>query len=125
MPLLLFIIILLLFPGCKDEPVKPEIIKDPRTYTWTLDTLAYPGSFQTSMMDMWGSSPTDVYVVGHNESPGPGTMYHFDGSKWSTTKFHSAEGGPISGALSLTSVYGFSKDDIWVVGERFYDNFSP
>lgn len=125
MPFLILLILFLFFPGCKDEPLPPEIIKDPRTYSWSVDTLSYPGSFQTSMKDIWGSSPTDVYIVGHNDSPGPGTMFHFDGTKWSTTKFHSGEGGPISGPVSLTAVCGFSKNDIWVVGERIYTNPTP
>ncbi|MBI2429585.1 MAG: hypothetical protein HYV29_12480 [Ignavibacteriales bacterium] len=124
MPLLLFIIIFLLFPGCKDEPVKPEIIKDPRTYTWTLDTLAYPGSFQTSMTDIWGCSPNDVYVVGHNDQ-NRGLMWHFDGSSWTDVELSTTQGGPIAGPIDLSAIYGFNKNDIWVVGERIYTNPSP
>ncbi len=64
----------------KDSPEEPpkEIPKDPRTYTWTVDTIAYPGSFQTTMRAIWGSAPNDVYVVGHNERGGLGKMFHYD-----------------------------------------------
>ncbi len=67
--------------SCKKNPVGPIEPKDPRTYTWTIDTLAYPGSYQTIMQSIWGSSPSDVYVVGHNDG-GYGKMYHFDGKMW-------------------------------------------
>jgi hypothetical protein len=120
----LLTLIFLLFPGCKDEAVKPEVIKDPRTYTWTIDTLAYPGSFQTSMTDIWGSSPTDVYVVGHNDQ-NRGLIWHFDGSSWRDVKLSTTQGGPIAGPIDLSAIYGFSKNDIWIVGERIYTNPSP
>jgi hypothetical protein len=118
---------LFLLMCCKDEPTKPpnEIIKNPREYTWTIDTLAYPGSMQTNMRDIWASSPTDVYVVGHNDQPGPGTMFHYNGNTWTTTHFHSADGGSISGAVDLHSLYGFSANDIYVTGERLYSNPLP
>ncbi|MGA3246442.1 MAG: hypothetical protein ABSE41_17615 [Bacteroidota bacterium] len=34
--------------GCKNNPIDSPI-KNPREYTWTIDTLAYPGSYQTLM----------------------------------------------------------------------------
>jgi hypothetical protein len=109
---------------CKDEATKPpeEPVKGPRTYNWTIDTLSYPGSIQTVMSDIWASSPSDVYVVGHNDQPGPGTMFHYDGKKWSTTHFHAAEGGAIDGAVDLSAIYGFSSNDIYAVGSRLYTN---
>jgi hypothetical protein len=109
--------------SCKDNPVEP--IKDPRTYTWTIDTLAYPGSFQTAMRDIWGSSPSNVYVVGHNDSPGDATMFRFDGRNWKTTGFHASAGGSVSGAVSLSAIYGFSANNIFAVGDRIYDNPKP
>jgi hypothetical protein len=111
--------------ACKETPPEPPQPKDPRTYTWTVDTIAYPGSLQTSMRDIWGSSPTDVYIVGHNDQPGPGTMFHYDGARWSTTHFHAAEGGSIAGAVSLSAIYGYGPNDIYAVGERIYQNPIP
>ncbi len=110
--------------GCKDKIVDPPV-KNPREYTWTVDTIAYPGSFQTMMTDIWASSSNNVYIVGHNDQPGPGTMFRYDGKNWKTTKFHQAEGGQISGALSLWSIYGFGPNNIWAVGHRSDYNPNP
>jgi hypothetical protein len=60
-----------IFLGCKkDNLVDVKPIKDPRTYSWTADTLGYPGAYQTLMTDIWGSSHNDVYVVGHSSMGG-------------------------------------------------------
>ena len=111
--------LLLIAFSCKESPPEPPQLKDPRTYTWTADTLAYPNSVQTIMTGIWGSSPTDVYIVGHNDQPGPGTMFHYDGARWATTHFHAAEGGSISGPVSLSAIYGFGANDVFAVGARF------
>ncbi len=57
------------------------------------------------MQGVWGSSATDVYVVGDS-----GTIVQFDGSSWGTVA---------SGATSrnLKSVWGSSTADIWSVGD--------
>lgn len=94
------------------------VVKDPRKYKWTVDTLTYPASSQTMMRRIWASSPKDVYVVGHNSGSSAGAMFHFDGTSWSTTGFHVAEGGPVAGCISLSDIYGFSSDNIWAVGRR-------
>jgi hypothetical protein len=127
--LLMIVVIACLLLGvcCKDEPTKPppeDTIKDPRTYTWTIDTLAYPGSMQTNMQDIWASSPTNVYVVGRNER-GYGKMYHFDGTRWTDVKLSTTQGGTIQGAIDLFGIYGFGSNDVYAVGERIYDNFTP
>ena len=98
--------------------------KNPREYTWTMDTLAYPGSFQTSMYDIWGSASCNVYVVGHNDQ-GAGLMFHFDGRSWTDVKLHIVQGGTISGAIDLGAIHGFGPDDIWAVGNRFEKNPTP
>jgi hypothetical protein len=107
---------------CSNLVAPEDIQPGRRDYVWTVDTIAYPGSWQTLMRDIWGSSPNDVYVVGHNDNPGEPTMFRFNGEKWLTTKFHAAEGGQISGPVTLKSILGFGKNDIWVVGERIYVN---
>lgn len=114
---LIFIVVMFLI-GCNDNGIDVNPAKDPRTYMWTADTLGYPGSFQTLMYDMWGSSPKDVYVVGHNSSNGNGVMWHYDGNEWTNMKLLTSEGGYIEGAIDLTSVYGFSSTDIYAAGER-------
>ena len=72
------------------------------------------------MRSIYATDPDNVYVVGHNDNPGTPTMFHYDGSRWTTTNFHSSAGGTISGAVSLSKVYGFGASDIWVAGERIY-----
>lgn len=89
------IILITISFGCK-SPSGPDVLKNPREYTWTIDTLAYPGSFQTNMNDIWASSPSDVYVVGHN-SDGFRKMYHFNGNTWKPIGLNPIEGGTIAG----------------------------
>jgi hypothetical protein len=108
----------------KDSPPEPPTTKDPRTYTWTVDTIAAPGSLQTSMRDVWGSSPRDVYVVGHNER-GFGQMFHYDGYSWQMVRLVTAEGGLIPGPIDLEAILGFAANDIYAVGERLYTNSTP
>ncbi len=97
---------------------------DPRSFTWTVDTLAYPDSYQTTMLSIWGSSPSDVYVVGHNER-GFGKMYHFDGNEWTDVGLNPVQGGHIVGPITLEAIHGFAADDIWAVGEKRYTNPNP
>jgi hypothetical protein len=120
----LLLLISFLFSTCDKSPTEPERFKDPRTYTWTIDTLAYPGSFQTMMRDIWGISPGDVYVVGHNDQ-NRGLMWHYDGAKWTDVKLSATQGGTILGPIDLIAVHGFSANDIWAVGEHLDRNPSP
>lgn len=121
LPFFVCMIIAIISDGCEKNPIdSKEIIQNPRQYKWTVDTLAYPGSFQTSMRDMWGSSSKDVYVVGHNFL-NRGLMYHFDGKAWGEVpQYHPDTQG--NSAIDLSAVYGFSTNDIWAVGERIYTN---
>lgn len=125
--LLLGLVVSLIVVSCKKEaslaPSTPPGGKDPRTYTWTVDTLQYPGSFQTAMMRIWGSSPTDVYVVGHNDV-GSGKMYHYNGQRWQVVRITQAEGGPIL-RPDLTDINGSGAQDIFAVGVREYENPNP
>ena len=112
------VIVTLVANRCSNNPAGPteQPPKDLRRLSWTVDTLAYPGSLQTLMTDMWGSSATDVYVCGDNER-GYGKMYHYDGVSWTPVS--------ISGAASLDDIYGFSADDIWAVGDSLTFNPNP
>jgi hypothetical protein len=117
------LVFILLQFGCNDNPVEPQF-KDPRSYTWTIDTLAYPGSFQTSMRDIWASSPRDVWIVGHNDQ-NRGLMWHYDGTNWTDVKLSTTQGGNIQGPIDLSAIYGFGPDNIFAVGKRIYDNPKP
>jgi len=77
-----------------------------RDYTWTVDTLK---AFNTYLMKMWGSSPTDVWAVGHG-STFDQTIWHYDGNDWTTDG--------ISRGLEPWCIYGFSENDIWIGGSE-------
>ena len=75
------------------------------------------------MFDIWASSPKDAYVVGHSDI-GKGTMYRYDGNVWRPVLLHISEGGLIEGGFDLNSIWGFSSNDIWSVGEKSTNNDS-
>lgn len=103
--------------ACSDEePVKPAPGK--RNYTWTIDTIAFPGSIQTLMSRIYGFSAKDVYVVGHNEIGSQGLMWHYDGDKWSNVTLGVNYGGTIPGAFSLRGITGSSNHDLWCYGDE-------
>lgn len=101
--------------GCKKDPVGPTLPKNPREYTWTVDTLAYPGSFQTIMRAIWGSSSNDIYVAGHNNTAF-GNMYHWNGHVWTNVRLVITEGGPLSRIGSFAAIFGISGQDIYAAG---------
>lgn len=112
-----FFFLLLSLASCKkEEIVQPPPAKDPRTYSWMFDTLAYPGSLQTLMLEIWGNNSSDVHVVGHNDG-GFGKMYHFDGTRWSPIEIR--PGGDVNG------IYGFAANNVWAVGGKIFGNPNP
>jgi hypothetical protein len=121
----IFVVGVLCSNSCTDRGIDPPPLKDPRTYTWTVDTIAYADAFQTNMNDIAGTSASNVFTVGFNSTASAGTMYRFDGNTWRTTGFHMREGGPISGAVDFSSLMIFSFNNIWFVGSRFRLNPSP
>ncbi|MCH8171192.1 MAG: hypothetical protein IIB07_08720 [Bacteroidetes bacterium] len=124
----ILISLFLIIQGCKSNnssPVQPDPPKDPRTYTWSADTLSMVGSAQVLMRSIWGSSPKDVYAVGHNDQ-GHGVMWHYDGTSWTDVKLNSTfQGGNILGSLTLRAVYGFSANNIYAVGQHNSSNPNP
>jgi len=107
---------LILFNSCS-SPIEPEKIlppKDPREFTWSVDTLTYPEAFQILMKSVWGSAPNDVYITGHNSTPG-GDLWHYDGIEWREIDLKQKLGiypyGP-------QKVFGFSQNNVWVVGHK-------
>ena len=117
--------IVIICAGCEKNPADSKgTPTNPREYKWRVDTLAYPGSFQTSMRDMWGSSSKDIYVAGHNDRAF-GKIYHYDGKTWTSVRLHILEGGTIPNIGTLSAIYGFSANEVWVVSERTYYNPNP
>lgn len=105
--------------GCEDNTVD-STLRSPRSYDWTVDTLAYPGGLQTVMTSIWGDNISDVWTVGHTEGGG-GKMWRFDGTRWTDYKLQAVQGGPIAGVISLSAVFGFSKGDVYVIGSRGHE----
>lgn len=96
--------ITLIFFSC-EKGTEPEQLKPGRRdYTWTVDTL---NIFATYLSKMWGSSPTDVWAVGHGGSLDD-DIWHYDGIEWEKSTYTTA--GP-------WCIHGFAKDDVWVGGE--------
>ena len=99
-------------------------LKNPREFSWSLDTISYPGSYQTFMQSIFAISPRDIFIVGHNER-GYGKMYHFDGNVWADVKLSILQGGNIIGAIDLRSLFGFAGRKIFAVGEELWSNPRP
>jgi hypothetical protein len=71
----------------------------------TLDFQLEAGRTDESLEAVWGTSSSDVYVVG-----GIGLILHYDGSGWSTMNSG-------SGAI-LRGVWGASSSDVYAVGSE-------
>ncbi|MBI1806896.1 MAG: hypothetical protein HYR76_07590 [Ignavibacteria bacterium] len=102
----LLICIGVLFLTCRDNTI--EIIDNTppgrRDYTWTVDTLkANPGD-QIYLFSLWGSSPTDVWAVGHADASDL-SKWHYDGIRWTRDSSRLSS--------NLQSVYGFAPNNIW------------
>ncbi|HED37594.1 MAG TPA: hypothetical protein ENI76_05015 [Ignavibacteria bacterium] len=124
--LLITVSILILFTieGCKDSGTDVQPVKDPRNYSWSVDTLAFPNSAQTLMRNLWGSSAKDVYAVGWNNQAF-GQMWHYDGTSWTDVKLHVFQGGNIGGTIGLLAISGISGSNIWAVGNKVHSNPTP
>jgi hypothetical protein len=112
--------------GCKDTILDSDnkpFVPGKRIYTWSIDTLFNEWGEQTTLYDIWGSSPTNIYAVGH-DAGFKGTMWHYDGVRWSMVGLVPAYGGKISGAYELWRLFGFDSTNIYAVGERVYQTFS-
>jgi|WetSurMetagenome_2_1015567.scaffolds.fasta_scaffold121290_1 hypothetical protein len=91
-----------------------------RDYKWSTDTLSYPGSYQIFMWAIIGFSSNDVYVAGHNDQLGEGTIYHYNGTEWQPLHLTKYQGGLIADGFDISGMKGFSSTDIWAVGSRTY-----
>jgi len=109
------IVALLAYSGCDKgiEPEKPP--KNPREYTWTVDTLiAHPDAIQTQMWDIYATSPENVYVAGHTDWTGvngDGILWRYDGTKWSIVNQGFRD-------VDLESITGFGPSDIYAAGNK-------
>ncbi|MDP2366199.1 MAG: hypothetical protein Q8M94_20805, partial [Ignavibacteria bacterium] len=76
-------------------------------FEWTIDTLGVPGN--AGLFDIWGTDENNVFAIGGVTLPdGGSSVIKWDGEKWNPIK-NSPE-------LNLNGIYGFSSNEIWVVG---------
>jgi len=112
LPLIALILLFFIMPTCKNNPTGPT---GPDTtgnnFEWRVDTLWMPKVFQITMWDIWGSSENDVWAVGHS-SVSKAAIWHWDGETWQNIKPEFEEWG----GLTHRKIFGFSKDDFWIVG---------
>lgn len=95
---LLLVASLLVFAACGTDPdAAPSV-------TWA---EAFDAADAGALSGVWGSSPSDVWIVGGR--PGEAEIRHYDGLGWS-------EVDAPEGADLLVWVYGFGPDDAIAVG---------
>jgi hypothetical protein len=98
--------------ACGDDVVTPP------ASTWTLVQQAEPAS----LLAVWGTSASDVWVVGNRppaQPTGGPTIYHYDGSGWMRVNSEQP-------SLDLWWVWGINGDDVWFGGSggtllRYHD----
>lgn len=94
--------------GCKDTSdetgAPPDSGPDGPVPTWS---AAFENSGGGALSGVWGSGPSDVFVVGGDADGAE--IWHFDGSQWAAMR------APEDASL-LVWVAGFGPDDVWAVG---------
>lgn len=98
--------------ACEKGPIKPAPVKDPRQYTWTIDTLSYNQSYQTTVCHLWGSSPKDIYAGGWCSAAGK--LWHYDGESWRPQLL--SGNAPI---LGINDLFGFSQNNLYAIGSQW------
>lgn len=88
---------------------KTDDSQEPLKFTWKVDTIITPMGFYSAERKIWGSSPSDVWIIGFNSSY-LGEIYRFDGNLWNR----------MTPDLQLNADYsdmtGFSSDNIYFAG---------
>ena len=116
--LFILICVLLTANSCsKDNIVNPkEILKDPATMHWTVDTLYYPDpeSFQTLMNSIYVIDTNDIWVCGHCDFNRK-QIWRYSSGKWSI--YNIFDDIPLS-SMTPNKLIGKDKDNLWIVGNR-------
>lgn len=77
--LVLVMLLVVLAVSCTDSGTEPQPMS--HEFIWEIDSIL-PSAFQFIGRSIWGSSETNVYLVGH-DSDGHQSMSRWDGKKWS------------------------------------------
>lgn len=99
--------IIIITISCNDNPVGPGNEPPPgrRDYEWTVDTLKPDGDYITYMFNMWGSSPTDIWLVGSADTR-LHAVWHYDGINWYPVV--------LDEPVNCAGLWGFAPNDIWM-----------
>lgn len=82
------------------------------SFIWEVDTLGEPGD--AGIKDLWGMDENNVWGVGGLNLPSGGTGFiKWDGQKWFSM--------PKDARLIEYGIYGFSANEIWIVGNGNYN----
>jgi hypothetical protein len=92
-------------------------------FKWWSSTRVDTGESTGPQHGVWGSSPSDIFVVGTGEGIPLGNgrglitggIFHYDGSKWS--EMSSSDDEFLEGIM-LHAVWGSSSSDVYAVGSR-------
>ena len=111
---------ILLTEGCKqssEPPVVDNEVIPSHQFVWGKgDTINPPDAFQIMIRDIWGARHDNVWAVGHSDVV-RNQAWFWNGQSWQSKNL-SFPGH----AHSLVSIYGFSENDIWAVGDQFRSN---
>jgi len=106
---LLTLVIILSSSACHKSKEPSGSDTTSHSFVWTADTI---GTYFSSLRDVWGTDVNNVYAVGYivlSDSPYTYTaIMHWDGTQWTSSNYQDG---------TLDGIYGFSANDIWVVGE--------
>ena len=117
------LILLLLHLSCEDKGTEPIVVKNPRNYSWSVDTFYFPYIQQTMLTTVWGSSSQNVYVTGSTSGGGAPLAYRFDGSKWNSVILPGPQGLGVK--FEISQIFGLSASDIYAVGVEYFFNPAP
>jgi hypothetical protein len=92
---------LLLLNNCDSTEPVDDLKPGRRDYVWTVDTIPVANAV---MKDMWGSSPTDIWICGDADDRRQ-SLWHYDGTNFTPYNEY---------ILSATSFCGFSQNNIWM-----------
>ncbi|MBX2977492.1 MAG: hypothetical protein KF721_15305 [Ignavibacteriaceae bacterium] len=107
--LLVLLLLPLLFTAVScNKPTEPNENTPPgrRDYVWSVDTLYSPNNI---LREIWGATPTDIWLAGPGGITNYDGLWHFDGIKWKPYEKQ------ILG-LSPNCIFGLSQNNIWLGG---------
>ncbi|GAB4344112.1 MAG: hypothetical protein Kow0037_32550 [Calditrichia bacterium] len=97
------------------HPLKDDTLKiTSHKFYWEIDTLYAADAMQIYLRDVWGTDENNVWVVGHSDDFDY-QIWHWDGNDWTNVNPFIIGDRP-----SYHELFGFSENDIWIVGEGIY-----